>query len=143
MKATDQDESTSRLRLLSEYLKDLSFESPRAHKFGEISENPALEVGIDIDLAPKGEHLHEVVLSVEIHARSESTIIYHVELSYGGLFWVGEMSPELRQQLLSGHCPQLLFASLRRVVADITYFGGFTPLMLDFGKLPGFSLRQF
>jgi hypothetical protein len=29
------------------------------------------------------------------------------------------------------------------VVSDATYSGGFTPLMLDFGKLPGFTQRPF
>ena len=131
------------LTLLGEYIKSLSFESPRAHKFGEFGESPELELGVEVDVTSKGKDLHEVILNLEIHARSGAVILYHVELSYGGLFRLRNIPPELRQQVLIGDCPKLLFPSLRRLVSDITYSGGFTPLMLDFGRLPGFTQHRF
>jgi preprotein translocase subunit SecB len=128
--------------LLGEYIKNLSFESPRAHRFGELGESPELEVGVDVEVASKAEDLHEVILNVEIHARSKAGIIYHIELSHGGLFRLSDIPQELGQQVLIGDCPKLLFPSLRRVVSDITYSGGFTPLMLDFGRLLNLAQRQ-
>lgn len=147
MKVSEPNASTTKapieLTLLGEYIKNLSFESPRAHGFGEFGESPELAVGVDVDVTSKGEDLHEVILNLEIQARSGAVIIYHFELSYGGFFRLRNIHQELRQQVLIGDCPKLLFPSIRRVVSDVTYRGGFTPLMLDLGKLPGFAQRRF
>jgi preprotein translocase subunit SecB len=146
MKVSEPNASTTKvaieLTLLGEYIKNLSFESPSAHKFREFQESPELEVGVDVDVTSKDEDLHEVILNLEIHARGEVGIIYHLELSYGGLFRLRNIHQELRQQVLIGDCPKLLFPSIRRVVSDVTYSGGFTPLMLDFGRLPDLAQRQ-
>lgn len=134
---------TIELALLGEYIKNLSFESPCSQKFGEFWESPRLEVDVDVDMASKGDDLHEVILNLEIHATSEAGILYHIELSYGGLFRLRNVDQELRQQILMGDCPRLLFPTLRRVLSDVTYSGGFTPLLLDVGRLSGFAQRRF
>jgi len=147
MNVSEPNASTTKvaieLTLLGEYIKSLSFESPRAHKFGEFGESPELELDVEVDATSKGKDLHEVILSLEIQARSDAVVLYHVELSYGGLFRLRNIHQELRLRVLTGDCPKLLFPSIRRVVSDVTYSGGFTPLMLDFGKLPGFAQHRF
>ena len=51
MNVSESNASTIKLGLLGEYIKNLSFEPPRAHKFGEFGERPELEVGgVDIDV---------------------------------------------------------------------------------------------
>jgi len=126
------------LKLLGQYVKDLSFESPLAPQFVDsLGRNPQLQLHVDVSVAPKAAETYEVTLNLDIHASNNGDIIYHLELTYGGLFRLGNIREELRQPVLFVDCPKLLFPFLRRVVADITGNGGFTPLMLDVGKLPG------
>ena len=127
--------------LIGEYIKNLSFESARATKFMEFGENPELEFDVNVGVTQQSADLYEVTLDLEVHAKTDNHVIYHVELSYGALFRLRNVPDDLRQQVLIGDCPKLLFPSLRRVVSDITYSGGFPPLMLDFGRLPGFARR--
>jgi preprotein translocase subunit SecB len=94
-------------------------------------------------VAQQGNDVYEVTLNLEVHAKNEvDIIIYHLELSYAGLFSLRNVPQELREQVLVGDCPKLLFPSLRRVVSDITYNGGFPPLMLDVGRLPDLAQRR-
>jgi protein-export chaperone SecB len=90
-------------------------------------------------VAQQNENLYEVTLNLEVHAKYEVDVIYHLELSYGGLFRLRKIPEELRQQVLIGNCPKLLFPSFRRVVSDITHHGGFPPLMLNFGSFSGLA----
>jgi len=78
------------------------------------------------------------VLNLEVHAKSDSGVIYNVELIYGGLFRLLNIRQHLIQPVLFVDCPTLLFPFMRRVLADISRDGGFPPLMLDpidFGRL--------
>jgi preprotein translocase subunit SecB len=131
-----------RVKLLGEYIKNLSFESAQPVKFMEFGENPELEFDVDVAAVEQGKDLYEVMLNLEVHAKNDLHVIYHLELSYAGLFRLRNVPDEFRQQVLVGDCPKLIFPSLRRVVSDITYGGGFPPLMLDFDGLPGFTLRR-
>jgi preprotein translocase subunit SecB len=128
--------ATAELTLHGEYIKNLSFESPRARQSTGFGESPELEVDVDVGVAQQGNDLYEVTLNLEVHAKNKVDIIYHLELSYAGLFRLRNVPQELREQVLVGNCPKLLLPSLRRVVSDITYGGGFPPLMLDVGRLP-------
>jgi preprotein translocase subunit SecB len=144
MTTSDSSASKARVRkvtLLGDYIKNLSFESARPVKFMEFGENPQLEFDVDVVTVEQGKDRYEVTLNLEVHAKNDKAVIYHLELSYGALFRLRNVPEELRQQVLVGDCPKLLFPSLRRVVSDITYSGGFPPLMLDFGRLPGFAQR--
>jgi preprotein translocase subunit SecB len=128
--------------LRGEYIKNLSFENPRAAKFMEFGESPELEVDVNVGTVEISTDFYEVTLSLEVHAKNETGVLYHLELSYAGLFRLHNIPEEIRQEVLIGDCPKLLFPSLRRVVSDITYSGGFPPLMLDLGKLPGLAQRR-
>ena len=131
-------QASTQLTLLTEYLKDLSFESPQASRFTAASGRPAeLQVGVDVKVNQQSEVTYEVTLDIEIHATSDATVVYHVELVYGGLFRVDRCPKELLQAALFGACPKILFPTLRRVLADVTRDAGFAPLMLDFGRLYG------
>ena len=121
-----------RLSILTQYVKDLSFENPRA-PFGLQAGQPRPEIQIQVDVraAPAGEGQYEVVLDLNVDAKSGDNQVFLVELAYGGLFTLENIPPDSLQPLLLIECPRLLFPFARRVVADATRDGGFPPLMVD------------
>lgn len=120
------------LTVLAQYVKDLSFENPNVpQSLQGPGENPQLKVSVNVNAGPRGEEIFEVLLNLEVHARSDSGIIYNVELVYGGLFRLHHIPQARLQPVLFVDCPILLFPFLRRLLADITRDGGFPPLMLD------------
>jgi preprotein translocase subunit SecB len=121
------------LNVLAQYIKDLSFESPNAPKSLQPDKNnqPRLEVSVNVQASGSGEDLYEVVLHLEAHAKSEETVVYNIELLYGGLFRIKGASQDILQPILFVDCPSILFPFARRVIADTSRDGGFPPLLLD------------
>jgi preprotein translocase subunit SecB len=129
----------AQLAILTQYVKDLSFESPGAPQTLQgPGQNPQLQVGVNVNAGPRGEDAYEVALQIEAHAKSDAGVIYNVELVYGGLFRLKNIPQHLLQPVLFVDCPTILFPFVRRVLADVVRDGGFPPLLLDpidFGRL--------
>ena len=124
--------------MISQYVKDLSFESPNAPAIFQAQVQPNVEVEFGIAAAQVGEDVHEVTLKVEVKAKSEEQTAFIVELVYAGLFGVRNVPEEHLQPFMLGEAPRLMFPFARRVLADAVRDGGFQPLMLDpidFGAL--------
>ena len=134
------------LNVLAQYVKDLSFESPGAPQTLQgPGENPQLKVGVNVNAGPRGDDIYEVALNIEAHAKSDSGVIYKVELMYGGLFRLRNIPEQLLQPVLFVDCPTILFPFVRRVLADVVRDGGFPPLLpdpIDFAKLYAQNLAR-
>ncbi|HSB59385.1 MAG TPA: protein-export chaperone SecB [Methyloceanibacter sp.] len=139
-------ETGPRLNVLGQYIKDLSFESPHAPQtLQSPPPNPQLQVTVNVNVAGQSEETYEVVLNIDVHAKSDVGVIYNVELFYAGLFRLRNVPQNLLQPVLFVDCPALLFPFTRRVLADITRDGGYPPLMLDpidFGRLYSQNLAR-
>ena len=122
----------AQLAVLAQYVKDLSFESPGApQSLQGPGENPQLKVGVNVTAGPRGEDVYEVAIHIEAHAKSDTGVIYNVELDYAGLFRIKNVPQHLLQPVMFVDCPTLLFPFVRRVLSDVVRDGGFPPLLLD------------
>lgn len=124
--------------LISQYVKDLSFENPNAPAVFQWQGQPQIDVQFNIGANQVGEDAHEVVLKVEVKATSADKTAFQVELSYAGLFGIRNVPDDQLQPFLLAEGPRLIFPFARRVLADAVRDGGFPPLMLDpidFGAL--------
>ena len=117
--------------LISQYVKDLSFENPNAPAVYQNEQAPEVNVQFDIGAAQVGDEVHEVVLKIEVRAESGGRVAFLVELSFAGLFGLRNVPEDAVQPFLLGEGPRLLFPFARRIVADAIRDGGFPPLLLD------------
>jgi preprotein translocase subunit SecB len=120
-----------RLSIVSQYVKDMSFENPRAPMGLQQNTRPEIQIRVDVRTAEQGEGRYEVVIDINVDARTGDAPVFLVELAYGGLFELANIPADSLQPLLQIECPRLLFPFARRVVADATRDGGFPPLMID------------
>jgi len=122
--------------LISQYVKDLSFENPNAPAIYQNPTPPAIDVQFNIASAQVGEDVYEIVLRIEVSAKADETVAFLVDLSYAGLFGLRNFPAEHLQPFLLAEAPRLIFPFARRVLADAIRDGGFPPLLLepiDFG----------
>ncbi len=117
--------------MISQYVKDLSFENPNAPAIFQNPNPPAIDVQFNIASAQVGEDVYEIVLRIEVKADAEGTVAFLVDLSYAGLFGLRNFPEEHLQPFLLAEAPRLLFPFARRVLADAIRDGGFPPLMLE------------
>ena len=124
--------------MISQYVKDLSFESPSAPAIFQNQIAPAIDVEFGIATNQVGEDVYEVTLKIDVRAKSEEQTAFIVDLLYAGLFGVRNVASDQLQPFMLGEAPRLLFPFARRVLADAVRDGGFPPLLLDpidFGAL--------
>jgi preprotein translocase subunit SecB len=118
--------------IVGQYIKDLSFEAPEAHRFFRgPGSNPNLQLNFNVQVNKLEENLYEVALSLEGEAKSDEGVLYKLELVYAGALMVRNVPQEAYQPILFVEAPTLLFPFARRIAADLTREGGFPPLLLD------------
>ncbi|WP_084422118.1 protein-export chaperone SecB [Henriciella litoralis] len=117
------------LRVLNQYIKDLSFENPGAR----VNEQPNVDLGIDVQANAQNANdgVFEVVLKLNARAGTAETTLFLVELEYAGMFQIQGASQSDAEAMLLIECPRLLFPFARRIVADLTQEGGFPALRID------------
>ncbi len=121
-----------RLMVQTQFIKDLSFENPRAPLSLEQSQQrPEIAVRVDVRGEAMADNRYEVVLNLNVDAKVGDEAVFVMELSYAGVFMLMNIPKESLQPLLLVECPRLLFPFARRIVADATRDGGFPPLMID------------
>ena len=76
-----------RLSILTQYVKDLSFENPRApYGLQPGQARPEIQIQVDVRAAQIGEGQYEVVLDLNVDAKAGENQVFLVELAYGGVF---------------------------------------------------------
>jgi preprotein translocase subunit SecB len=126
------DGGQPQVSFVGQYIRDLSFEAPEAHRFlGGPGNNPNLNVNFQVQAKKLEEGLFEVALSLEAEAKSDAGLLYKLEFIYAGALMVRNVPQEAYQPLLFVEAPTLLFPFARRLAADLTREGGFPPLMLN------------
>jgi len=132
------EDTTPTAGVLSQYVKDLSFENPNAPAVYQWSGQPQIDVQFNIASGQLGDDAFEVVLKIEVKATAADKVAFQVELAYAGLFALRNIPADQLQPFLLAEAPRILFPFARRVLADTVRDGGFPPLMLepiDFGQL--------
>ena len=129
---TGEAQQVPSLVINAQYLRDLSFENPRAPE-SLLQQSAAPEVGIDVDVKARqlGDETFEVVLVLKVQARVSGEVAFLVELDYGGVVTIRGVPQDVVAALVLIETPRLLFPFARAIVADATREGGFPPLLIN------------
>ena len=134
MSATPTTVATDKpaLFLRAQYIKDMSFENPRAPaSIFSLREAPQMDVSINLGAQRLDEKVFELAIHISTRAVSEKTTVFLCDVVYAGVIEVQNVADELLEPTLFIQGAQLLYPFARRVIADITRDGGFPPLQLD------------
>ncbi|WP_309644602.1 protein-export chaperone SecB [Phenylobacterium sp.] len=121
------------IRILAQFIRDLSFENPRAPETlrTQSAGQPQIDMGVEMNARGREDGLFEVDLKLSARATREDGPVFHVELLYGGVFQITGVAPADIEPVLLVECPRFLFPFARRVIADVTSDGGYPPFLLD------------
>jgi preprotein translocase subunit SecB len=117
--------------IITQYVKDLSVENPKAPDSFGWTEAPELDVQFNIAGRQVNDEVNEVTLRVSVTAKMQQGTAYIVELAYCGLVGMRNMPEEQKHAFIYAEAPRFLFPFARRVIADATRDAGFQPLVLD------------
>jgi preprotein translocase subunit SecB len=132
-------DTAQRLIVTAQYIKDLSFENPRApHSLTQQTTPPAVDINVDVNAQNLSPDTYEVVLTVKASAKINAEALFILELAYGAVVTAHNMPRDMLPSVLLVETPRLMFPFARNIVADATRDGGFPPLMInpiDFSEL--------
>ena len=127
-----QPQTGGTINLVAQYVKDLSFENPRAPaSLQNRTGQPAINVTINVNANPLSETDFEVELKLDAKAMLDKDILFACDLSYAGIFKVQGFPKEQVHPIVLIECPRILFPFARQIIAEATRNGGFPPLLID------------
>jgi preprotein translocase subunit SecB len=123
----------------AQYIKDFSFENPRApHSLLQQKDPPEVQLGVDVKAQGLGQDVYEVMLTVAANAKSAGETVFVAELTYAAVVTLRNATQEMMPVLILVETPRLLFPFARSIIANATREGGFPPLLIhpvDFAEL--------
>jgi preprotein translocase subunit SecB len=120
------------IRVLAQFIRDLSFENPRApDSLHGSNAQPNIDVGVEMNARGRIDGLFDVELKLSVTASRDSEAVFHCELVYGGLFGIAGVAEQDLEPVLLIECPRYLFPFARRIIGDLTTDGGFPPFLLE------------
>ncbi|MEQ9039774.1 MAG: protein-export chaperone SecB [Silicimonas sp.] len=132
--AAPQQPVMPQMKILGQFIRDMSFENILARKPVEGEVQPDIQVQVALDGRKRGEgNQYEVVSKFNITSKNKGSdaVLFVLELEYAGLFQIDNVPNEQLHPFLLIECPRMLFPFVRRIVSDVTRDGGFPPLNLD------------
>ena len=130
--AAPQPGAQPSMRILGQYLKDLSFENPNApQSLSPQQTQPDINIAVNVNARNLTPTDFEVELHLDAKATNQGKVVFAAELLYAGAFRLENFPPNLLHPAVLIECPRMLFPFARQVLADATRNGGFPPLMLD------------
>ncbi len=122
-----------------QYIKDLSFENPRApQSLIQQATQPEVAINVDVKARNLGPEVFEVILSINVTARAQGEPVFLVELAYAAVVTIKNTPEAMLPPLILVETPRIIFPFARAVIANATRDGGFPPLMInpiDFAEL--------
>lgn len=128
--------------IISQYVKDLSVENPKAPESFQWQGQPELDVQFNIGAKKVNEEVSEVELKISVNAKAEAGSAYIVELAYCGLIGMRNMAEDQKHMFTYAEAPRILFPFARRVISDAVRDAGFAPLLLDPIDFNGLYMQQ-
>jgi preprotein translocase subunit SecB len=142
---TDIPQDGPALLLQKIYVKDLSFESPKAPDVFTSNASPQTQLNLRYANRELGQDNVEVTLTVTVEAKDNDTTLFLVELTQAGVFLMRGYTGEQRATILGSFCPNTLYPFAREAIADLIQRGGFPQLLLqpiNFDALYTQALRE-
>ena len=131
-----------KFNIISQFLKDISFESPNVPElfFKQDNTQAKLEMNIDINIKGAENNLFMVDLVTKVHSKLEKDekTIFMIESTYTGMVQYDEKDEETKKSTLLIDVPTLLFPSVRALVTRLTAESGFPAFVMpvvDFADL--------
>jgi preprotein translocase subunit SecB len=122
-----------------QYIKDLSFENPRApQSLMQQATQPEVAINVDVKARNLNPEAYEVVLTINVTANAQAEPVFLVELAYAAVVTVRNAPDPILANLILVETPRIIFPFARAVIANATRDGGFPPLMInpiDFAEL--------
>ena len=118
-------DETKNFRIVTQYIKDLSFENKLALEKKATKTTPISDFNLDIKHQSLGNSFHEVSLICNIDAKVEQTSVYLIEMVYCGVCKVTTSSELELKNILYSKVPGFIYPYARLIISNLTTHSNF------------------
>ena len=131
--ADEQPQTAAAKQLLLQkiYVKDLSFESPKAPAVFTTNASPQTQISIRTGSQTIAPSTFEVTLTLTVEAKEQDATIFLIEIAQAGIFSIEGYNAEEQGMLIGTFCPNTLYPFAREAIADVIGRGGFPQFLLQ------------
>lgn len=134
-------QSQASIALRAQYVKDLSFENPKApQSLFTLKEPPQMEVSVNLGGQRLDKEVFELAVQINARAIADNATVFMVDLTYAGVLEIKGVPEEALDQIVFIQGAFLIYPFARRVISDVTRDGGFPPLQME--PIDFFALYQ-
>ncbi len=130
-----QQQPKINMRILAQYMRDLSFENVAAQKkIQGANVQPDIQVQVSLDAQKRdteGQYTVATKFKVTSKNKADGETLFIIELDYAGVFAIEGVPQEQLHPFLLIECPRMIFPFARRIISDVSRDGGYPPLNLD------------
>jgi len=112
------------------YLKDLSLEIPNAPQIFLDTQQPAVEIQLDVGAQALVEGIYETSVTVTVTTRAGENVAFLIEAKQAGIIEIRTLPEEQLPLILNVVCANIVYPYLRANVADVVQRAGFPPMHL-------------
>ena len=113
-----------------QYIKDLSFENPLSPNMIPTNTIPQVNIEVKLNFLTLKNNDHEIILLIKSDTKIDESVIYILELQYGGIFNF-EFNNDAEKKNFIIECANILFPYSRTIISNITKDGGYNPLIIQ------------
>ena len=127
----DNTQVSQSLKVIAQYLKDLSFENPGQGFLSRLHcTNPEININIQVHTNQNTENPEQYLVDITLKAIKD-TPLFIIDTTYTGIFELIGFNDITKEQMVNIQCPAILFPFIRRIIGEKTIDGGYPPLYLD------------
>lgn len=112
------------------YVKDLSFESPRAPDVFQQQVQPELKIQVNVTPKNLGNQFYEVGLNLLVEAVQNKDPVFVIEVEQAGIFEIKNATQTQLDHILTVFAPSTLFPYARAAIDQALVQGSLPPLAL-------------
>lgn len=113
------------------YLKELSLEQPNSPTIFLESEQPTLDIQLNVETLPVVEGIYEVSVTATVQTSLKDKTVFLIEAKQAAIFEIRHLPADQMGSILGIACPQIIYPYLRSNVADVITRAGFPPVHLS------------
>jgi preprotein translocase subunit SecB len=113
------------------YLKDLSLEIPSAPQIFLETQQPSVEIQLDVGSAMIVDGIYEATVTATVTTKVGDKVAFLVEAKEAGIFEIRNVPSEQMPLILNVVCPNIVYPYLRANVADVVQRAGFPAIHLS------------
>lgn len=125
------EQPVKQLILQKIYVKDLSFESPKAPEVFNTQVTPQTQLNMRSNAREIAPDTQEVTLTLTVEAKDQDSTLFLVEIAQAGIFTLQGYNDQERAMLIGSYCPSTLYPYAREAISDVVVKGGFPQLLLQ------------